>query len=111
MKLKRRRGSRIVNRPYTSIGHEFYRAFRQNGKRIHRQSGPLMKRPSARWGSWITYITTVNQDAFPDLLFPMQKRFRENRRLRISANRGSIKSPTTDQQTLLSTSDLARDDL
>lgn len=83
----------LTDHTVSSIGHEFYRAFSDKWESEYTGNLTINERPSARWGSWITI--TVNQDViFQTFLFPMKKRLRENRRLRISANRGSIKSPT-----------------
>lgn len=83
----------LTDHTVSSIGHEFYRAFSDKWESEYTGNLTINERPSARWGSWITI--TVNQDViFQTFLFPMKRDFVENRRLRISANRGSIKSPT-----------------
>lgn len=83
----------LTDHTVSSIGHEFYRAFSDKWESEYTGNLTINERPSARWGSWITI--TVNQDViFQTFLISNEKRLRENRRLRISANRGSIKSPT-----------------
>ncbi|SUH66763.1 assembly/transport component in curli production [Salmonella enterica subsp. enterica serovar Madelia] len=83
----------LTDHTVSSIGHEFYRAFSDKWESEYTGNLTINERPSARWGSWITI--TVNQDViFQTFLFPMKRDFEKNRRLRISANRGSIKSPT-----------------
>ncbi|SUG66693.1 assembly/transport component in curli production [Salmonella enterica subsp. enterica] len=83
----------LTDHTVSSIGHEFYRAFSDKWESEYTGNLTINERPSARWGSWITI--TVNQDViFQTFFISNEKRLRENRRLRISANRGSIKSPT-----------------
>lgn len=82
----------LTDHTVSSIGHEFYRAFSDKWESEYTGNLTINERPSARWGSWITI--TVNQDVIFQTFYSNEKRLRENRRLRISANRGSIKSPT-----------------
>ncbi len=66
--------------------HEFYRAARTTNAVPHHTGNLTINERPARWGSWITI--TANQDVIFQTFYFHEKRLRENRRLRISANRG-----------------------
>ena len=89
----------LTDHTVSSIGHDFYRAFSDKWESKYTGNLTINERPSARWGSWITI--TVNQDViFQTFLFPTKRDFDKI----VALNRRQI------DQTLLSTSDLARDE-
>nr|WP_312037086.1 curli production assembly/transport protein CsgE [Citrobacter freundii] len=68
----------------------------------------INERPSARWGSWITI--TVNQDViFQTFLFPTKRDFDKIVVFALAETEEALNRRQIDQ-TLLSTSDLARDE-
>ena len=97
----------LTDHTVSSIGHDFYRAF---SDKWESDTGNLTinERPSARWGSWITI--TVNQDViFQTFLFPTKKDFDKIVVFALAQTEEALNRRQIDQ-TLLSTSDLARDE-
>ena len=97
----------LTDHTVSSIGHDFYRAFSDKWESEYTGNLTINERPSARWGSWITI--TVNQDViFQTFLFPTKRDFDKIVVFALAEtealNRRQI------DQTLLSTSDLARDE-
>ncbi|HGB8660862.1 TPA: curli production assembly/transport protein CsgE [Salmonella enterica subsp. enterica serovar Java] len=98
----------LTDHTVSSIGHEFYRAFSDKWESEYTGNLTINERPSARWGSWITI--TVNQDViFQTFLFPMKRDFEKTVVFALAQTEEALNRRQIDQ-TLLSTSDLARDE-
>lgn len=98
----------LTDHTVSSIGHDFYRAFSDKWESEYTGNLTINERPSARWGSWITI--TVNQDViFQTFLFPTKKDFDKIVVFALAQTEEALNRLQIDQ-TLLSTSDLARDE-
>ena len=98
----------LTDHTVSSIGHDFYRAFSDKWESEYTGNLTINERPSARWGSWITI--TVNQDViFQTFLFPTKKDFDKIVVFALAQTEEALNRRQIDQ-TLLSTSDLARDE-
>ena len=98
----------LTDHTVSSIGHDFYRAFSDKGESEYTGNLTINERPSARWGSWITI--TVNQDViFQTFLFPTKRDFDKIVVFALAETEEALNRRQIDQ-TLLSTSDLARDE-
>ncbi|EGA53394.1 curli assembly protein CsgE [Salmonella enterica subsp. enterica serovar Montevideo str. IA_2010008287] len=83
----------LTDHTVSSIGHEFYRAFSDKWESEYTGNLTINERPQCALGK-LDHHNGKSGRYFPDFFISNEKRLRENRRLRISANRGSIKSPT-----------------
>ena len=98
----------LTDHTVSSIGHDFYRAFSDKWESKYTGNLTINERPSARWGSWITI--TVNQDViFQTFLFPTKRDFERTVDFALAQTEEALNRRQIDQ-TLLSTSDLARDE-
>ena len=98
----------LTDHTVSSIGQDFYRAFSDKWESEYTGNLTINERPSARWGSWITI--TVNQDViFQTFLFPTKRDFDNIVVFALAQTEEALNRRQIDQ-TLLSTSDLARDE-
>ncbi|EAP2784737.1 curli production assembly/transport protein CsgE [Salmonella enterica] len=98
----------LTDHTVSSVGHDFYRAFSDKWESEYTGNLTINERPSARWGNWITI--TVNQGViFQTFLFPMKRDFEKTVVFTLAKTEEALNRRQIDQ-TLLSTSDLARDE-